>query len=169
MLIDFQSHDNATFRNKKHRTVIRLTQHHDARQTNVSFRFSDVVHHCRYSTRVHDQLRQLQPETVGTSNTWKTKCDQVSEAQLCAEQNQSHKWTSEVSTCTQLYATVRFIHLWCVFGDFTYESGDIFLDIFIRILEAGEHCWEDLGLNHHLGQVHRVLGDLTECAEYLSL
>ena len=98
------------------------------------------------------------------------KCDHHVSEDHCCVQNRINA-INEYPKCVHVrnYATVRFIHLWCVFGDFAYKCGDIFLDIFVRILEAGEHCWEDLGLNHHLGQVHRVLGDLTECAEYLSL
>ena len=60
-------------------------------------------------------------------------------------------------------------YLWSVFGDFPDKRGNILLDIFIWVFEAGEDCREDLSLHHHLSQVNRMLGDLTQGWEHLAL
>ena len=60
-------------------------------------------------------------------------------------------------------------YLWCVFGDFPDKCGNIFLDILVWVFETSEHSGEDLSLNHHLSQVNRVLGNLTQRWEHLAL
>ena len=69
--------------------------------------------------------------------------------------------------CTQLFdwnlaEMFTASYLWSVFGDFPDKCGNILLDIFIWVFEAGEDCREDLSLHHHLSQVDRMLGDLTQ-------
>ena len=60
-------------------------------------------------------------------------------------------------------------HLRSVFGDLPDECGHVLLDVLVGILETREHGREDLGLHHHLRQVHRVLGDLGQRGEHLAL
>jgi len=48
-------------------------------------------------------------------------------------------------------------------------GGGVLSHVRVGVLEAGEDGREDLGLDHHLGQVHAVLGDLAEARAHLSL
>ena len=54
-------------------------------------------------------------------------------------------------------------------GNFSDQSGHVLLHVFVGVLEACQHSGENLGFDHHLSQVDRVLRDLTQSAEDLSL
>lgn len=56
-----------------------------------------------------------------------------------------------------------------VFDHLSHQNGDVIFHAFVRIPEAHDGRGEDVGLDHHLRQAHRVFADLTESGEYLPL
>lgn len=53
-------------------------------------------------------------------------------------------------------------------GYFANARGGILANVQVRVPEALEDVGENLGLHHHLCQIHRVLRDLSQAAAYLS-
>lgn len=59
-------------------------------------------------------------------------------------------------------------HLRSVLGYLADARGGVLADVQVRVPEALEDVGEDLGLHHHLSQVHGVLRDLPQAAAYLA-
>lgn len=115
-----------------------VSQHHDARQTQVSTTIPQTVYDCRNAAAVHDQLGQL--ENTHT-HTHITSCPTM------------HTRAS-ISVCAA--------YLRCVFRHLPHQGGDVLPHVFIWVSEADECRRKHLGLDHHLCQADRVLADLAE-------
>jgi len=46
-----------------------VAEHHDSRQTHVTARVGDIVHHCSHAAGVHYQLSQLHTDTQADTHT----------------------------------------------------------------------------------------------------
>mmetsp|Transcript_33060 Transcript_33060/g.67673 ORF Transcript_33060/g.67673 Transcript_33060/m.67673 type:complete len:251 (-) Transcript_33060:260-1012(-) len=53
--------------------------------------------------------------------------------------------------------------------DFANAGGGVLPHELVNVLQAMQDTWEDLGLHNNLGQIHRMLGNLSQAAANLTL